>query len=155
MHNYASSRAIGAGTASRVARGSLTPRFVRVPRLPGPEREVGAGGLVRVSGCSVPRACSITGSSAAYWSRAPAASPPARVSLMNLRNAAFVTGWPSTHRLSTSAVMTGLFLWVEDGAAHPEGSAGNRECALIGLAEHLSARFDVGHPVLHSGLATD
>ena len=57
--------------------GELVPGRGRVPRLPGPAGEVGAGGQgVRVLGAEDPLAYR---QQAANWSRAPAASPASPV----------------------------------------------------------------------------
>ena len=48
--------------------------------------------MVRVSGCSAPRTRSRMGSSAAYWSRAPAASPASPVQEARLARAVRVSG---------------------------------------------------------------
>jgi hypothetical protein len=48
--------------------------------------------VVRVCGCSVPRTRSRTGSSAAYWSRAPAASPASPARLARLWRVVRVSG---------------------------------------------------------------
>ena len=71
-------------------RGVLVPGPGRVPRLPGPAGEVAAGG----QGVRVLRAetRSSTGSSAANWSRAPAASPASPVQRARLARAVRVSG---------------------------------------------------------------
>ena len=71
-------------------RGVLVPGRGRIPRLPGPAGQVGAG--VRVSGCSGPETRSRIGSSAANWSRAPAASPASPVQSARLARAVRVSG---------------------------------------------------------------
>ena len=74
----------------RQQRGELVPGPGRIPRLPGPLGEVGAGGQgVGVLRAEDPLA---TGSSAAYWSRAPAASPACPVQRARLARAVRVPG---------------------------------------------------------------
>ena len=76
--------------ADRQQRGELVPGPGRIPRLPGPAGEVAR--VIRVCGCSAPRTRSCTGSSAANWSRAPAASPPPRSSAARWPRAVRVRG---------------------------------------------------------------
>ena len=76
--------------AHRQQRGVLVAGPGRIPRLPGPVGEVGAGGQgFRVLGAETR---SSTASSAAYWSRAPAASPACPVQWARSARAIRVSG---------------------------------------------------------------
>ena len=76
------------GPARSRAAARRTGRGPRPRRPPPRSSEPGSRRAVRVRGCSGPRTRSVTGSSAAHWSRAAAASPASPVQRARLTRAA-------------------------------------------------------------------